>query len=398
MIARSSSAGTPAPPARDAAPAPVPESAVHLPLADPAALAPVGTAEHPRPHWPGREIEVGGTRLHVRETPGPEDTDVTAVFVHGLGGSSTNWTELAGALSSRWHGVAPDLPGFGRSAAPGGADYSPASHATAVGALLEHLTARGRGPVHLLGNSLGGAVALLVAAERPDLVRTLTLVSPAVPDLRPAPSRLGDARMILAAVPLLGGRTRVALATEDPRARLARTMRLCWADPAEVSPAAFELAAAEAAERTGVPWAAEALHHSFVGLVRTWLAPGSRSLWAAAARVRVPTLVVWGEADRLVSVRKARRTTAALLDARLLRLPDVGHVAQMERPALVGRAVLGLADAVADGSWAGVPTAGNVSIVPAVRRRVSTPRATVRTRTASASAPEPRPSYGTVPV
>lgn len=328
-------------------------SAPDVPLADASALAPVGTPASPRPHWPGREITSGGVTLHVRETPGPAGE--TAVYVHGLGGSATNWTELAGALSSRMAGMAVDLPGFGRSSPPPGGDYSIAAHADAVLCFLAGLS-RDRGRVHLLGNSLGGAVALAVAARRPELVRTVTLVSPAMPDLRPTPTRLGDKRMALALLPVVGHRVRAELTAEEPSARLARTMRLCYADPDRVSPAAFELAAGEAAERAGLPWAAEALQRSFVGLVSTWMAPRPRSLWSMAARVPVPTLVVWGDDDKLVSVRKAARTAAALPAGRLLRLPDVGHVAQMERPVLVGRAVLGLADAAADGSWPG--TAG----------------------------------------
>ncbi len=86
-----------------------------------------------------------------------------------------------------------------------------------------------------------------------------------------------------------------------------------------------------------------------------WFAPPARSLWAAAAAVRVPTLVVWGEVDRLIGVGRAARTAATLPAGRLLRLPDTGHVAQIERPALVGRAVLGLWEAAADGRW---PAAG----------------------------------------
>lgn len=392
MIVRSPRASAPV-----ASPVP---PACPVPLADPGALAALGTAEHPRPHWPGRRIEIDsatGSCLHVRETPGPDDTEETAVFVHGLGGSSTNWTELAGALSARWHGLAPDLPGFGRSDPPAGRDYGLAAHAAAITALVERTAVRS-GPVHLLGNSLGGAVALLVAAARPDLVRTLTLVSPAMPDLRPAPSRLGDARMILSAIPFLGSRARDELAAEDSRLRLARTMRLCWADPHEVSPAAFELAAGEAAERAGLPWAAEALHRSFVGLVRTWFTRGPGSLWAAAGRVPVPALVVWGEADRLVTVRKARRTAAALPAGRALRLPAVGHVAQMERPGLVGRAVLGLADAAAADIWT-VPRQTARDLERTAARPIGArPRASaVGVRTVADAAPEPHAGYGTVP-
>ena len=325
-----------------------------VPLAPAGDLGPIGA---PTPHWPGRRVRSGGVTLYVRETAGPGPDAPTVVFVHGLGGSATNWTDLAAALSARAHGLAVDLPGFGRSDPPADGDYSLTAHADAV---LGFLAGRGDA-VHLVGNSLGGAVALVVAARRPELVRTLTLVSPAVPDLRPNLSRVGDAKMTLATLPWLGARTRAEFA-RDPRDRLARVMRLCYADPGQVSPAAFDLAAGEAAERAALPWAARALERSFLGLVAAWLAPPGRSLWAAADRVRVPALVVWGERDRLVSVRKARRTTDALVAGRLLQLPDVGHVAQMERPALVARAVLGLMDAAGSGpgdrdtwSWRATP-------------------------------------------
>ena len=322
------------------------------PLAPASALGPTGTAADPTPYWPGREVRVGDTSVHVRETPGPGGpTGGTAVYVHGLGGSSNNWTELAGALSGRCRGLAVDLPGFGRTPPPASGDYRPAAHAETLAAYLDGLRRQGTGPVHLLGNSLGGAVSLLTAAARPDLVRTLTLVSPAMPDLRPLPSRLGGRRAALALLPFLGAGARAELDAHTPRERLARTMALCHADPHRVGDRAFAMAAEEAEERAALAWAPEALHHSFLGLLATWLSPSPRSLWAAAGRITVPTLVVWGELDRLVGVYRASRTAAALPAGRLLRLPDVGHVAQIERPRTVARAVLGLIDAAADGSW-----------------------------------------------
>jgi pimeloyl-ACP methyl ester carboxylesterase len=358
-----------------------PRSTPPPPLAPAAALPPLGSAAAPTPYWPGREVRVGEVPLHVRETPGPAHE--TAVYVHGLGGSSNNWTELAGALSGRCRGLAVDLPGFGRTPPPGSGDYRPAAHAAVVTAYLEDLQRAGHGPVHLLGNSLGGAVSLLVAAARPDLVRTLTLVSPAMPDLRPLPSRLGGGRAALALLPLLGGRARAEQDARSPRERLARTMALCHADPERVGPLAFAMAAEEAEERAGLAWAPAALHRSFTGLVGTWLAPPPRSLWSAAARVTAPTLVVWGEADRLVGVGRAARTAATLPAGRLLRLPGVGHVAQIERPETVARAVLGLVDAAADGSW----PAGRPPRADAGGRRRQSPAVTR----------SGRPAYGTVP-
>lgn len=359
-----------------------------VPLAEAAALAPIGTPVAPTPYWPGREVEADGVTLHVRETPGPvHETGETAVYVHGLGGSANNWTELAAALSGRCRGFAVDLPGFGRTPPPSTGDYRPAAHADTVIAYLDDLRRQGSGPVHLLGNSLGGAVSLLVAAARPDLVRTLTLVSPAMPDLRPLPSRLGGKRAALALLPLLGGRARAEQAARTPRDRLVHTMALCHADPDAVGPHAFAMAAAEAEERAELAWAPEALHRSFLGLVGTWFAPRSRSLWAAAAQVTAPTLVVWGELDRLVGVGRAARTAAALPSGRLLRLSGIGHVAQIERPEIVARAVLGLFDGAADGSW---PAAARATTNAATRSDDDLLRAGVGRAFPT--------SYGTVPV
>ena len=80
------------------------------PLADPGTFPALDP--HRRP-WPGREITSGGVTLHVRETPGPDGTP--AVYVHGLGGSALNWTDLAALLGTRAAGTAVDLPGFGRT-------------------------------------------------------------------------------------------------------------------------------------------------------------------------------------------------------------------------------------------------------------------------------------------
>jgi pimeloyl-ACP methyl ester carboxylesterase len=315
----------PAPVAKPAEPA--------VPLADAATFPHVDP--HSRP-WPGREVTSGGVTLHVRETPGPDGT--TAVYVHGLGGSGTNWTDLAALLGTRAAGVAVDLPGFGRTRPPTGFDFSPAAHADA---LLCFLAGRNT-PVHLLGNSLGGAVALSVAARRPELVRTLTLVSPAMPDRRPDPRRMADIRLALALVPgPIGERARAGLAAVAPRLRAEQVVRVCFGDPSLVPEHRLQEAADEIVVRNAQEWAREAGERTARALVASWWGASS---WATAARVQAPTLVVWGDRDRLVSPRLAARTVATIPDARLLMLPGVGHVAQIEAPGAVARAVAALWD------------------------------------------------------
>jgi pimeloyl-ACP methyl ester carboxylesterase len=299
------------------------------------------------PRWPCRPVDLGGLTVNVRETPGPRHAPV-AVYVHGLGGSATNWTDMAAQLSGSVRGYAVDLPGFGQSAPPTDYDYRIESHVDVVIRLIETL---GHGPVHLFGNSMGGAISILVAAARPDLVRTLTLISPAVPDLRPDVRRVSDPRMALAFLPLIGPRMRRELAGLTPRERTEQMMKLCFAEPELVSQTRFDGAMREYEQWRSTPWGARALGRTTVGLLRAWIAPAARSIWTVLPRVAVPTLVVWGDEDKLISVRKAPRTVRLLPRARLLVLSKTGHVAQMERPATVARAFLGMRQLAESHAW-----------------------------------------------
>src|SRR5256885_12461313 len=103
--------------------------------------------------WPGRPVALDGLVPYVRETPATTPYAEPALYVHGLGGSSANWTDLAGLLAHRFAGQAIDLPGFGRS------DPARSYSVPAVaGRVIRWIEYSDRGPVHLFGNSLGGAV------------------------------------------------------------------------------------------------------------------------------------------------------------------------------------------------------------------------------------------------
>jgi pimeloyl-ACP methyl ester carboxylesterase len=295
------------------------------------------------PPWPGRREEFDGTGLYVRETPGAHGGE-PALYVHGLGGSATNWTDLAALLAPRLDGQAIDLPGFGHSDPPPPRGYRQPALAATVVRWIEYSR---RGPVHLFGNSLGGATAIRVAAARPDLVRSLTLISPAMPQLRTDRERVRKAvpLMLVPRVERIAARRIGAL---TPEQMAMNVLQMCFADLSRIPPARLAEAVEEAARRMSVPWAAEAYVRSFRGLVSSYFAPGERSLWSIAARVQAPTLVVWGKQDRLVPVRHATRTVRVIPDARLLVLDDVGHTAHMEAPEEIGRAVHGMLDEVAE--------------------------------------------------
>jgi pimeloyl-ACP methyl ester carboxylesterase len=255
-------------------------------------------------------------------------------MVHGLGGAATNWTDVMDLLRDRLRPVAPDLPGFGFSPPPVGDDYSLRGHARAVTELVERVGA-GQ-PVHLMGNSLGGTVSTVVAATRPDLVRTLTLVSPALPVLRP---QLSNVHLPALAVPWAGQQLAKRLGRYPVEQRVRATIALCWADPSRVPPERFEDAMTEADRRARLEHDGDAMIKSLRSLMTAYLRPDRWPLWRLAARVPAPTLLVYGLKDRLVDPRTASRAARTFPDNRLLLLPDSGHVSQMEHPGAVAAAI-----------------------------------------------------------
>jgi pimeloyl-ACP methyl ester carboxylesterase len=306
------------------------------------------------PPWPGEQTAVRGGEVFVRHTPwtgpaggaAPGAPRERALYVHGLGGASTNWTDLAALLAVRFDGWALDLPGFGRSQPLARGGYAIQRHARVVVDVLEQIAGRpgdGHGrPVHLLGNSLGGLISLLVAARRPDLVGTLTLVSPAMPVYRvPAAFDRAVPLLLLPGIASVAERRLAGVAAED---QVRGLVAMCFGDPLALPPERWERALEEARERREQPWANRALARSMRGLLTSYLRVGRAGAWRLARGVGCPSLVVWGDRDRLVDPRLAPRLAGVLPDARLLVLEGVGHVAMLEAPEPTARAVLGLAE------------------------------------------------------
>jgi pimeloyl-ACP methyl ester carboxylesterase len=257
----------------------------------------------PIPHWPGELVPIGDHQVYVRSTS--DRSGEPALCVHGLAGSSRNWTDLIDLLRPRLACDALDLPGFGDSPPRPDRRYSIAALAQTVSALIEH---KNNTSVHLIASSLGGAVAVKLAATRPDLVRTLTLISPALPDPRPHLDQVHFAVL-----------------------------------PAE----RFATEVAELARRDTLDHATAAV----IGTIRTLTADffrrGRQSAWRDAARITAPTLVIYGSHDRVVDPRLAGRAAHAFANARIVVLPRTGHLAHMEHPAQVAAEITIMLDEAA---------------------------------------------------
>ncbi len=303
----------------------------------------------PIPVWPGKLESFGTGEVFVRSAPvlpppgsGPAQAGERppALLVHGLGGSATNWTDLmdllrqppaAGQPGSALACDALDLPGFGFSPPRADGDYSIDGHAASVIGLIEK---RASWPVHLVGNSLGGAVCTRVAAGRPDLVRTLTLISPALPDLRP---RLLPLRVTVLTSPALGPWLVGRAQRMSAAARTEMMLKDIYYDPRSRHPKRRIEDVAELSRRDGVGYASEILVATARGLVVEYLRQGPRSLWRDAARITAPTLIIHGSHDRLVNPLLAARAARVFSRSRVVVLPRTGHVAMMERPGWVAR-------------------------------------------------------------
>ncbi len=290
--------------------------------------------------WPGRLISTSRGQVFVRRfEPARIDLDgadprAPVLFVHGLGGESLDWVDVAVQLGDRLDCAGLDLPGFAYSPPLPDGDLSLDGLASTVTEVARTLNR----PVHLVGNSLGGAVAVRVAAEHPELVASLTLVAPALPDLRP---RLGSVQLLVGLLPLVGPVVVRTIIKADPEWMAKRIYALCYGNPKAITPERHARKLATLRRRASLGYSPAVYREALRTTVLSYVDHGPRRLWQQAAAVGVPTLVISGGRDRLVSQRVAARAKRTFRDVEVLRLPKAGHVAHLEDPTAVATAMRG---------------------------------------------------------
>ncbi len=226
------------------------------------------------------------------------DGGTPLVLLHGAEADSGMWSPYMGELARRRRVYALDLPGSGASEPGPGADCSPAGLAAWAGAFLG---SQGHAGCDLLGHSLGGSIALHVAALAPSRVRRLVAVSPAhLASAVPAFAEAADE--LLAAV--AAGRVK----ERRVRGLLGRAYSKDPDDPAIVQGARYWL-------RPGVR---AFLRQGGMGVART-IEPGT------LASIEAPTMVVWGADDRFFPVDGARERAALIPGSRLVVIGGAGH-------------------------------------------------------------------------
>lgn len=238
-----------------------------------------------------------------------------ALLLHGLGATKISWVPVLSDLARRYRLVVPDLPGHGESDKPR-TDYTPRYFARVVRHLMDELD---MDRALVLGNSMGGRVGLELALRAPGRVAGLGLLAAALPGLR---------------IRYLVGFTRVfptefgAIPFPLREQWMERVVRGLFARPEILDDESYRLAAKDFIRIYREPSARMAFFSSLRHLVTERPEP----FWATMRRVKQPSLVVVGMQDRLVPPRLGIRLGEHLPNARLVVLPDVGHVPQFEAP------------------------------------------------------------------
>jgi pimeloyl-ACP methyl ester carboxylesterase len=255
-------------------------------------------------------LRANGAELYYQSTgSGPE----TVVLSHGLLWSGDMFREQVRHLSPGYRVVTYDHRGQGRSEVTAGG-YDMDTLAEDAAALVEAL---GIAPCHFGGLSMGGFVAMRLAARRPELLRSCILMETSA-DPEP-PENVPRYRMLNRVVRLLGAR---AVAGRVMPIMFGRSF---LADPARAELRAEWLGRLRSLRRS--------IHRSVTGVIER------RAVLEELGRISAPTLILAGEEDVATPPPRSERIAAAIRGARLVRIPRAGHSSTIENPEAVNAAL-----------------------------------------------------------
>ena len=256
---------------------------------------------------PGDMMTVAGARLHVRDsgpTSGP-----AVIMLHGFGASLHTWEPWALALQDRFRVIRLDLPGSGLSEPDPTGRYDDRRTLDILIALMDQLGVK---TAAMIGNSIGGRISWRFAAEHPERVSKLVLVSPdgfasAGFDYDKAPQ-----------VPAMMQAMRYVL----PKSMLRMNLEPAYGDPSKLTPAMLD----RYYDMMLAPGSRDAL---LARMAQTILVKPEPML----ARIQAPVLLVWGAKDAMIPVANAADYQRVLPKAELATFPNLGHLPQEEAPA-----------------------------------------------------------------
>jgi pimeloyl-ACP methyl ester carboxylesterase len=260
------------------------------------------------------DVEVGRHRISTLTMGHGDDV----LLLHGLGGTRASFLETAATLSHKYRVHAPDLPGFGSSSKPALGAYNARWFAQIMLELMDEV---GMSDVHLVGNSMGGRVAIEMGLAAPERVRALGLLSPAV-----AWVRRGFHPIVRLLRPEFG-----LLPHGFSRSLVASQFWNMFYNRDLIDPAVADLVVDEF-RRT---YHTAGARYAFLASARNIYleAPfGRDGFYPRLAELRPPALFIWGSHDRVVPAAFSRHVRKWLPDAEQVTIDGCGHVPQVECP------------------------------------------------------------------
>ncbi len=264
-----------------------------------------------------KTLLIGNQTWHYLEG-GPQDAEVV-LLLHGFGGDKDNWTRFAKGLTGSYRVIAPDLPGFGESARHPDWDYSLPPQRSRLNGFVQ---AMGLKQFHVVGNSMGGHLAALYTYKYPGQVLSMALFNNAginAPDKSDMQRALDE------------GNNPLLVKSVDDFDGLLEFVSY---------------------KKPFIPWpvkgvlAQQAMDHADFNqfIFESYKSDRFSGLESKLADIENPTLILWGEFDRVLDVSSVNVMRPLLPQAEVVIMKDTGHVPMLERPAQTAEYYLAFVD------------------------------------------------------
>jgi pimeloyl-ACP methyl ester carboxylesterase len=259
---------------------------------------------------PSQFIEIAGMQVHLRDE-GPREDLTPIILLHGTSASLHTWDGWVNALKDQHRVIRFDMPGFGLTGPALDHNYTIENYSRIVVEVLDHLQVD---RAILAGNSLGGNVALTTAILFPDRVEQLVLVDSSGYQFKPTSIPIG---FKIATIPVLNKLMNYVL----PRGIVEDSVKNVYGNPSLVT--------SELVDRY-YDLTTRAGNRQALAFRLNQMRPGKYA--ARLSEIKMPTLIIWGDRDRLIPPELGERFNQDIVGSQLIRFNQLGHVPHEEDP------------------------------------------------------------------
>ncbi|MFK8012717.1 MAG: alpha/beta fold hydrolase [Marinicellaceae bacterium] len=259
---------------------------------------------------PSEFIEIADMQVHIRDE-GRGDDPIPIVLLHGTSASLHTWDGWVNALEAERRMIRYDMPGFGLTGPSPDNNYTIENYSKVLIALLDHLKID---QAILVGNSLGGNVAITTAILYPDRVDRLVLIDSSGYVFEPKSIPIG---FKIASTPVINKLMEKVL----PRSVVETSVKNVYGDASLVTPELVERYY-DLTTRSG--------NRRALALRLNQMRPGKYV--NRFSEINIPTLIMWGDLDRLIPPELGEKFQKNIKRSQLVRFKDLGHVPQEENP------------------------------------------------------------------